>query len=253
MKQKRLREYLSTLRGGVLIAYSGGVDSTYLLKMALDCCKGPVVPVFFNSPFIAKSEQARAISVSRHLAVPLVTYSWDPSSENQIMLNSGQRCYFCKLAIYRRLKTFLGSGRLRHILDGTQADDLNKDRPGLKAIRELNVHTPLADCGLTKEEIRQHSKELGLPTWNIASQSCLATRISTGVPITKEMLAQVESLEIFLKKNSIWPFRVRFHVDRVYLEVIERKKMVLEIKQREIQGLLKHKSIKISFNDLSFL
>lgn len=192
-----LRKYLGRIQGRVGIAFSGGVDSTYLTRMAKDACVGPVVPFLLVSPFLAGREHVRACRVVDKIGLLLRKVTWNPFEFHSITKNGLDRCYHCKYAMYKRLWTECREYGISNLLDGTQLDDMGSDRPGLRAIQRLRVKTPLADCKLNKDMIRNLSAEMSLPTWDMPSQSCLATKVSVGTVLTVDLLKRIESAEDF--------------------------------------------------------
>ncbi|OCC15262.1 ATP-utilizing enzyme of the PP-loop superfamily [Dissulfuribacter thermophilus] len=193
-KIDRLREYLSTLRPPIAVACSGGVDSTFLVKIALDVHgKQWVYPVFMDSVFVTEADRSWIEAVSRNLGVQVLRYKWNPLSYLEIRSNTRRRCYWCKLHMYSIIKEKVKTFGVSQILDGTQGDDLNRDRPGIFAIKKLNILTPMADLFLTKDEIRFESNKYSLAPANRPSESCLATKIDFGIVITKNQLKQIEN------------------------------------------------------------
>ena len=204
-----LIEYLSSMKGGVGIAFSGGVDSTYLLRIARDACPGHVVPFLLVSPFLSGKERKWAHSIADEIGPPLKEVCWYPFDFHCIWENGRNRCYYCKYAMYHELWSICREHGISNLLDGTQSDDLSRDRPGLKAIQELSVKTPLAHCNLNKNNIRRLSAKLCLPTWDRPSQSCLATRVVTGTFITKKLIEKIESAEELLKDMQMENTKLR--------------------------------------------
>ena len=243
-----LREYLGKIEGGIGIAFSGGVDSTYLLKMALESCAGPVIPFLLVSSFLPERERKWAYSVANKIGLPLREVPWNPFEFHNIIKNREDRCYCCKYTIYRKLWSICHKAGLSNLLDGTQQDDLNRDRPGLRAIHELSVKTPLAYCKLDKNKIRMLSAKLGLPTWDRPSESCLATRVASGTIIRSDLLKKIEASEDFLM-GCLKIESARFYVqgDRAYLHIAEGYKSVVERHWGEIQTFSLEKGFKNLF------
>lgn len=189
------------------LAFSGGVDSAYLLYIArqLGC---DVRPYFLRSPFQPEFEMADA----KKLAPDLMVLELDILSLPQVSDNPKDRCYFCKKAMFTRLKEQASADGYPVILDGTNASDQFDDRPGMRALQELGVLSPLRLCGLTKDEIRCRSREVGLFTWDKAAYACLATRIPAGTSIDWDTLRRIESAENALLSLGYADLRVRvFH------------------------------------------
>ena len=241
-----LRKYLGRIEGGVGIAFSGGVDSTCLLKMVQESCAGPVVPFLLVSPFLPERERKWAYSVTNRIGLSLREVSWNPFEFHNIIKNGEDRCYYCKYAMYRELWSICHEAGLSNLLDGTQQDDLNKDRPGLRAIHELSVKTPLAYCKLGKNKIRILSARLCLPTWGQPSQSCLATRVVAGTIIRADLLEKIEVSEDFLIGLGVESARFYVQGDGAYLHIAEEYKSVVERHWGEIQEF----SLKKGFKNL---
>ena len=235
-----LIEYLSSMKGGVGIAFSGGVDSTYLLRIARDACSGQVVPFLLVSPFLSGKERKWAHSIADEIGLPLKEVPWYPFDFHCIWENGSDRCYYCKYAMYHELRSVCREHGISNLLDGTQLDDLNSDRPGLKAIQELSVKLPLVYCNLNKNDIRRLSTKLCLPTWDRPSQSCLATRVVTGTFITKNLIKKIESVEKLLTDMQMENTKLRVEGNRAYLEVSEKERLDVEGQQTKIQGFLQN-------------
>lgn len=210
----------------VAVAFSGGVDSSLLLKSALDVLgAGNVLVLFAESCLVQSEEQQQATTwLSRHgladvdfLCVPLQPLTW-----KEFAGNSERRCYHCKLRMYKEFLDVMHRQDVQILLDGTNSDDLKTNRPGLQAIHELGVKTPLVAAGFDKNDIRTFSKTLNLDTWNKRSSSCLATRIPYEVHITSERLQAVVEYEKGMENLGFFGCRVRLHPlrsDAVFLQV----------------------------------
>lgn len=193
------------------LGFSGGVDSAYLLYEGLRC-GADVKPYYIKTAFQPAFEHADALRLAKKLGVEVTVLELDVLSEPAIMSNPADRCYHCKRRLFQTLKDRAISDGYPILLDGTNASDQAEDRPGMRAIRELSVRSPLRECGLNKAEIRACSEQAGLFTWNKPAYACLATRIPTGEPITGEVLHQVEEAEEALFRLGFTDFRVRvFH------------------------------------------
>ncbi len=212
-----------------LVALSGGVDSSFLLA-ALKESKGPFPrAVTVQSPYIPQIEITRAREVSAFLGVPLTLIEIDRIPE-PVRENPEDRCYRCKSIIFRRIgeeAEKLGAGP---ILDGTNADDMHSHRPGLKALKELRVESPLAACGMTKADIREMSRRLQLPTADLPSCSCLLTRFPYNTYIHEDSLRMAEEAETFIHALGVRQVRVRVHGEIARIEVgrEERNKLFAE-------------------------
>jgi uncharacterized protein len=213
----------------VAVAFSGGVDSSFLLKSALDVLGGGNVLVLFGRSCLLRSdEQQHAGSwPARHgvAAIDFQLVDLQPLSWKEFVSNSEKRCYHCKLRMYKEFLEVLRDRDMQEVLlDGTNTDDLKDRRPGLQAIHELDVQTPLVTAGLDKNDIRMLSRELHLDTWQQLSSSCLATRIPHGLEITSARLEAVAGYEEQMEKLGFAGCRVRLHPleeDTVFLEFRE--------------------------------
>lgn len=210
----------------VAIAFSGGVDSAYLLyaakKYAVKCCT-----YYVKTAFQPEFELKDAIRLAKELDAELKIIEMDVLSFKAVTDNPQNRCYYCKQQIFGQIITKAKEDGYRIILDGTNASDDADDRPGMKALKELKVLSPLRMCGLTKAKIREKSKEAGLFTWDKPAYACLATRIPAGETITKEKLENIEKAENFLFKEGFTDFRVRTVEGHARIEVPEAQWMKL--------------------------
>ncbi|MDA8162073.1 MAG: ATP-dependent sacrificial sulfur transferase LarE [Desulfobacteraceae bacterium] len=234
-RQDDLVKYIKTLKGGVGIAFSGGVDSAYLVKAALLAGLN-ILPLFMLSPFVPKKECKWMDTICRLLnIIPLKAY-WNPFNEVRIIENSPMRCYYCKFSMYSKIKKICYERGIKHLADGTQWDDLKSiDRPGLAAVRELGVKTPLADMGFGKMEIRLQSRALAMPTWDRPPQSCLATRVSHGRPITPQLLGLIEASESLLEGMGASQVRVKIEEDKVRIRCAEKDANTIKRHWKEIE------------------
>jgi uncharacterized protein len=232
--------YLSSIKGGVGIAFSGGVDSTYLLRIVRDACPGQVVSFLLVSPFLSRKERTWAHRIADEIGMPLREVSWHPFDFHCIWKNGSNRCYYCKYAMYHELWSVCREHGISNLLDGTQLDDLESDRPGLKAIQELSVKIPLVYCNLNKNNIRRLSAKLCLPTWDRPSQSCLATRVVTGTFITQNLIKKIESAEELLTDLQMENTKLRVKGNRAYLEVSEEERLDVEGQWTKIQDFLQN-------------
>lgn len=192
----------------VAIAFSGGVDSSYLLYAAKQSAQN-VCAYYAKSAFQPEFEYEDAARLAKELDVKLRVLELDVLTAPGVKENPANRCYFCKRAIFSAITAAAREDGFTVLLDGTNASDDSSDRPGMKALRELAVLSPLRECGLTKAEIRRRSKEAGLFTWDKPAYACLATRIATDELITAEKLAATEAAENFLFSLGFTDFRVR--------------------------------------------
>ncbi|MEG1683819.1 MAG: ATP-dependent sacrificial sulfur transferase LarE [Oscillospiraceae bacterium] len=193
------------------LAFSGGVDSAYLLYAGLRC-QADVRPYFVKTVFQPEFELRDAQRLCRELEIPLTVLELDILALPGIGDNPANRCYGCKTAMLGLLRQRAAADGYSLLLDGTNASDRGENRPGMRALTELQIQSPLRDCGLTKAEIRRLSREAGLFTGDKPAYACLATRIPTEEPITAELLARIEAAEDCLSALGFSDFRVRvFH------------------------------------------
>jgi uncharacterized protein len=218
-KQKRLRQILEDMER-VAVAYSGGVDSTLLLKLAVDVLGDErVVALTAVSASLPAQELEEAQAITQLIGARHVLIESHETEDPRYLANMPNRCYFCKSNVYDLLVDYAQKKGYRTVVDGTNADDVDDHRPGRQAARELGVRSPLQEAGLTKAEIRNLANALELPNWNKPSAACLSSRIPYGTPITLEMLSQVERAELVFKKMDFGQLRVRHHEDIARIEV----------------------------------
>ena len=193
------------------LGFSGGVDSAYLLYAAVQC-GAQVQPYYIRSVFQPEFEYRDAQRLTQQLGVRLAVIDLDVLSAPRVADNPSDRCYYCKRAMFGALQQQARQDGYALVLDGTNASDDASDRPGIRALRELEVRSPLRECGLTKLDIRALSREAGLFTWNKPAYACLATRIPTGQRMEPDLLCRVEGAENALFRLGFMDFRVRvFH------------------------------------------
>lgn len=190
------------------LGLSGGVDSAYLLYAGLGC-GADIRPYYIKTAFQPRFELDDALTLTKQLGVELRIVELDVFSVPAAVSNGADRCYHCKKALFSELSRHALADGYNVLIDGTNASDDADDRPGMRALRELSVRSPLRECGLTKEDIRRLSKEAGLFTWDKPSYTCLATRIPEGEKITQAVLRRVEGAENALSRLGYSDFRVR--------------------------------------------
>ena len=220
------------------LAFSGGEDSAWLLCAALRC--GAQVRAYYvKSPFQPQFELDDALRLAAELGADMKVIEADVLEDKAVADNPPDRCYFCKKRIFASIAREAETDGFHVLIDGTNASDDAGDRPGMRALKELSVRSPLRECGLTKAEIRRLSKEAGLFTWDKPAYACLATRIPSGTTITKEALAKTEAAEGYLFSLGFCDFRIRMMGDAARIQMPEPQlRRVLE-KREEILGELK--------------
>lgn len=233
-RYQRLQEILRSYKK-VIVAYSGGVDSTFLLKAALDCLgRENVLACMGQSESLAQREQQHAVDIAQQLGAELRLVYPREMDNPEYRSNPPQRCYYCKVELYKLLKDLAEQLGYEAVLCGTNADDLSDFRPGLKAAQQWDVRSPLEEARLSKDDIRTLSKKLGLATWDKPAQPCLASRMAYGLEITPERLKQIEEAEEFLRGMGFQQLRVRHHGNLVRIEVpAEKIAELLHDHQRE--------------------
>lgn len=217
-KLSRLKDIIKKT-GRTAIAFSGGVDSSFLLQVAVDLLPSDVLAVMAVSELLPSFERKNARSLIITLGVPFLEIEFSPLFWPEFVNNPPDRCYYCKKNIYTLCREKIAVHNFTVLMDGTNCDDLREDRPGHRAIDELGIMTPLATAGFTKAEIRQLSRQWGLPTWNRPSSSCFATRIPHGTDITAEKLSLVAQGESFLYGLGLSDCRVRWRGNEIHVEV----------------------------------
>lgn len=207
--------------GGVLIAFSGGVDSTFLASAAHQTLGKRALAVTGRSVTLAQSEFIESIQLAEHIGIRHRIVDTAEIKVEEFGNNPPNRCYYCKNELYTILRDVAAEEGLPFILDGSNADDKGDHRPGMKAARDLEVRSPLMEAGFTKSEIRELSKEMGLPTWDKPAMACLSSRFPYGDKITPEKISQVEKAEASLRALGFRQLRVRHHGTIARIEIPE--------------------------------
>jgi uncharacterized protein len=215
-KYRQLISYLTDL-GDAAVAFSGGVDSTFLLNAAYDALGNKVIALTVKSPYIPDWEIAEAIDYAGKLGVKHLII--EAPLTREIMHNPENRCYLCKRFIFKKLRDIAVQKGFKNLVDGTNSDDSSDTRPGMKALKELNVLSPLKENGFGKQDIRRLSRMLGLPTWEKPAYACLLTRIPYNTAVEDVILRRIENAEKFLIDLGIKAVRVRTHGDIARIEI----------------------------------
>lgn len=222
----------------VALAFSGGVDSAYLLYAGIK--SGCDIRAYYvKSAFQPQFELEDAKKLAEELGAKMTVLELNVLSEPQVVCNPANRCYYCKKMIFRNIISAARADRCEVLIDGTNASDDADDRPGMKALLELQVRSPLRECGITKSEVRKLSKEAGLFTWNKPAYACLATRIPTGTEITADKLHATEMSEKALTDLGFTDFRIRLSGQDAKIQVREQQLEKLLLYRREILEKLK--------------
>lgn len=203
----------------VTVSFSGGVDSSFLLKVAADVLGGNAIAVTIRSPFFPQREFDEAQAFCREQKIRQVMCERNVLEIAEVARNPKDRCYHCKKEMFRQIRAVAQELGMEHVIEGSNTDDDGDYRPGMLAVAELGIISPLKDCGLTKADIRALSKYLGLPTWEKPSFACLASRFVYGEKITEEKLSMVERAEQLLFDLGFRQFRVRIHGRMARIEV----------------------------------
>ena len=218
-KEKKLAVLLEKCMP-LAVAFSGGVDSTYLLHEAVKAGKEKVTALIMKTPSVPEREIDEAVTFCKSRGISFFVLPADPFSAAGFRENGRDRCYICKHFLFSALLEKAKEEGIPFVADGTNADDRKEFRPGLRALKELDIRSPLAEAGLTKKEIRELSEKEGLPTWNKPSFSCLATRFPYGEELTVEKLRRTEAAENLLADLGFTQRRVRVHGNLARIEVL---------------------------------
>jgi len=227
----------------VAIGFSGGADSSFLLKVASEVLGDKVLAITVNSTLHPKRELSDAVQFAQQMNAHHIVIDVDMDEIEDLKENLENRCYFCKKIIFSKIKDVAKQENIPYVLDASNYDDLQDYRPGIKALERVGVVSPLVDVGLGKSEIRELSKQMDLDTWDKPAFACLASRFPYGIKITKSRLEQVEKAESFLHSLGIKQFRVRYHIEVARIEV----------SKNDFQRILTHSDeIVKKFKELGF-
>jgi uncharacterized protein len=244
-KLEHLTQLLKEM-GTAAVAFSGGVDSSFLAAAAQRALGDNAVAVTAYSETLPESERQEAIAIAKQIGIRHVLLHISELVSDDFVANTPDRCYYCKKERFDALRQWADAEAIAWVLEGSNADDKSDYRPGMRAVDELTgVRSPLLETGLTKAEIRTVSKEWGVPTWNKPSAACLSSRVAYGLPVTAERLKQIELAEAFVKQYCDGQVRVRHHDELARIEVAQKDIPVLA--QPEIAALISAELRKLGF------
>jgi pyridinium-3,5-biscarboxylic acid mononucleotide sulfurtransferase len=248
----RLRAMEASLAGmgGALVAFSAGVDSTFVLAVARRVLGERAVALTAHSASVPRAERDEARELALRLGARHVVVESRELDDPRYAANPVDRCYYCKSELYRLCLEVAEREGLPVVLDGFNADDRRDHRPGHRAAEERAIRSPLAEAGLTKVEVRAWSEALGLPTWDKPQMACLASRLPYGTAVTPERLAQVERAEAGLRALGLRSFRVRYHGDIGRVEVAEEELAAAFSRRAEVAAAVRGAGFKLAVLDL---
>ena len=244
-KFENLKKYLGQL-GSVAVAFSGGVDSTFLLKVAHDLLGDKIIAVTAALKTFPKRELDYTQNFCRAEGIQQIIFDATEITKEIFLKNPTNRCYLCKRSLFEKILEIAAENKITYVVEGSNMDDISDYRPGMRAISELQIKSPLREVELYKNEIRELSRKLNLPTWNKPSLACLASRFVYGEEITEEKLAMVESAEQFLLDNDFTQVRVRIHGKFARIEILpeEFEKLI----EKNLRGELVKKFQEYGFD-----
>lgn len=243
-KKQHLEKYLKE-HAPLAVAYSGGVDSALLLKIALEILeKDQVVAIMAVGPMVPKSEANFASEFAKQMGCEMVVFQADVLGVEEFVANGPKRCYFCKKYLFTTILALAKEYGCTCVVDGTNADDVKDYRPGRQALKELDVKSPFLEAGLTKAEIRELSGYYGLSTAKKPAMACLATRIPTGTVITREKLQKIEAGEEILKSVGLKLYRLRLLGETGRIECLKEEIPIVENCWEELKSRLKQEGFK---------
>lgn len=229
-----LKEYLKNL-GKVIVAYSGGVDSALLLKVAYDLLGKNVLAVTADSASVPRREMKEARSIAKSIGSRHIELQTEEVENSNYNSNPVNRCYYCKFELYTKIIELAKKEEFQYIVNGTNMDDLGDFRPGLQAADEFKVVSPLKETGFTKQDVRDLAQQLGLKIWDKPATPCLASRVPYGSEVTAEKLKMIESAENYLKDLNIRELRVRHFGPTARVEVLKKDIPLIHSKMPQIE------------------
>jgi pyridinium-3,5-biscarboxylic acid mononucleotide sulfurtransferase len=244
--KKLIRNYNSAI-----IAYSGGIDSTFLTYISYQILGKKAIAITTYSPSLTQKEIYEAKQIASQIGIHHILLESHEFNNQLYLENSSLRCFFCKKEKLNKIDIFAKNNNMDVILDGSNYDDLSEDRPGRKALDLFNIHSPLIEATLTKKEIRELARYMELPNWDKPSNSCLSTRIPQGIPLTIQSLQQVDKAENHINKYNVKKVRVRHHGDIAHIEVQSINKAIILENENSITQYFK--TIGFEKTEFSFL
>jgi uncharacterized protein len=236
--------------GGALVAFSAGVDSTLVLAVAREVLGDRAVALTAHSPSVPQTERAEARALAERLGARHIVVESREGEDPRYQENSPERCYFCKSELYRLCEENCRALGLPAVLDGFNADDRRDHRPGHRAALERQVLSPLAEAGLTKDEVRAWSEAYGLSTWDKPQMACLASRVPYGTPVTPQRLARIEAAEAGVRAAGLRQFRVRDHGEVGRIEVAAEEMDLAYSRRVEIAAAVRRAGFALAALDL---
>ena len=234
----KLKKILKDMEN-IAVAFSGGIDSTFLLSLASQTEGVKVTALTARLHGVPEREIEEAIPFCKNLGIKHIIFDFNELDIKEYRENRPQRCYHCKTALFKVMLGITKDNNIKKLVDGTNADDVGKYRPGLKALEEMGISSPLAESGFSKEDIRKYSKEMGLSAWDKPSFPCLATRFPYGEEINENKLVMVGEAEEYLKDIGIRCIRVRMHGNIARIESDEEGLDLLIRKRQQVVRKLK--------------